>query len=261
MRRISICFLLVLAAVSTAWPQASTSTVRGTVRDQGQAVVPAAKVTTNTATNVERTTNSNEAGLFVFPGEFPGPHRLTVEVPGMQKYEANLTVQAQQDVGIDVVLQVGQTTTQVEVVDVTPLLVTGNATLGHTLERQRIEQLPVNGRGLSGVPRDRPRHRLYRYPRRRMACGRTPRPRSSTAPQSMRFGKAGISAAFPASTRCRKFALRPTTPPRNSRARRPFCSAARAAPTSSTARCSKPFATAASAWPAAARTPSPKRRF
>jgi hypothetical protein len=65
----------------------------------------------------------------------------------MQKYEANLSVLAQQDVGLDVTLQVGQTTTQVEVLDVTPMLVTGNATLGHTLERQRIEQLPVNGRG------------------------------------------------------------------------------------------------------------------
>jgi len=64
----------------------------------------------------------------------------------MQKYEANLVVQAQQDAAVEVVLQVGQTTTQVEVIDVTPVLVTTNPTLGHTLERQRIEQLPVNGR-------------------------------------------------------------------------------------------------------------------
>src|SRR5262249_21566068 len=148
MNRLWSCFVLGLTIAGAAWPQASTSTVRGTVRDQGQAVVPAAKVTlTNTATNVERTTNTNEAGIYVFPGVFPGPHRLVAEAPGMQKYEANLVVQAQQDAAIDVVLQIGQTTTQVEVADVTPLLVTTNPTLGHTLERQRIEQLPVNGRG------------------------------------------------------------------------------------------------------------------
>jgi hypothetical protein len=43
-------------------------------------------------------------------------------------------------------LQVGQTTTQVEVQDVTLMVTTSNPTLGHTLERRRIEQLPVNGR-------------------------------------------------------------------------------------------------------------------
>src|SRR5262245_47911236 len=148
MKRIWVCFLLALAAVLAAWPQASSSTVRGTVRDQGQAVIPSAKVTlTNTATNVERTTNTNEAGLFVFPGVFPGPYRVVAESPGMQRYEAAFTAQAQQDAVLDVLLQVGQTVTQVEVQAINPLLVTDSPTLGHSLERKRIEQLPVNGRG------------------------------------------------------------------------------------------------------------------
>ena len=48
--------LLAMSFLPAAWPQASSSTVRGTVRDQGQAVVPKANVTlTNTATNVART--------------------------------------------------------------------------------------------------------------------------------------------------------------------------------------------------------------
>src|SRR5262245_63894726 len=65
----------------------------------------------------------------------------------MQRYEAAFTAQAQQDAVLDVVLQVGQTVTQVEVQAVNPLLVTDSPTLGHALERRRIEQLPVNGRG------------------------------------------------------------------------------------------------------------------
>jgi hypothetical protein len=100
---------------------------------------------------VPRDTVTNEAGLYVFAGVFPGPYRLTVESPGMQKYEANLTAQVQQDATVDVVLQLGQTVTQVEVKDVTPLVTTGNSTLGHTLERQRIEQLPINGRSFSAL--------------------------------------------------------------------------------------------------------------
>src|ERR1041385_8113665 len=113
MQRLGICLLGVLLLAPAAWPQASSSTVRGTVRDQGQAIVPAAKVTlTNTATNVPRSTVTNEAGVFVFPGVFQGPYRLAVEHPGMQKYEGTLTVQAQVDASIDVVLQVATATTQ-----------------------------------------------------------------------------------------------------------------------------------------------------
>ena len=52
---------------------------------------------------------------------------------------------------MDVVLQVGQAVTQVDVKDVTPLVTTTNSTLGHTLERQRIEQLPINGRSFSAL--------------------------------------------------------------------------------------------------------------
>src|SRR5262245_26413497 len=144
--------LVLLLAVMPAWPQASSTTVRGTVRDQAQAVVPKASVTlTNTATNVTRNTSTNEAGLYVFPGVFPGPYRIDVEFPGMQRFEANLTVQVQQDAEVDVLLQVGQTVTQLEVKDVTSLITTGNSTLGHSLERQRIEQLPINGRSFSAL--------------------------------------------------------------------------------------------------------------
>src|ERR1051325_10284271 len=148
MQKIGVCIFAAISFLPAAWPQASSSTVRGTVRDSQQAVVPKANITlTNTATNVARSTLANEAGVYVFPGVFPGPYRIDVEFPGMQKFEANLIVQAQQDPSVDVILTVGQTTTQVEVQDVTPMVVTENPTLGHSLERQRIEQLPVNGRG------------------------------------------------------------------------------------------------------------------
>jgi len=136
-----------LSFLPAAWPQASSSNVRGTVTDQHQAAIPKATVTlTNTATNVARSSLTNETGGFVFPGTTPGPYRILVESPGMQSFEGNLTLQVQQDASVDVVLQVGQTVTRVEVQDVTPMVVTENPTLSHTLERQRIEQLPVNGR-------------------------------------------------------------------------------------------------------------------
>jgi len=147
---LAISFSLLLP--STALPQASSSTVRGTVFDTARAVVPKARVTlTNTATNVERTMESNDAGIYVFPGVIPGPYKITAELAGMQKFEGVLTVHLQQDAVVDPVLQVGQVATQVDVQDVTPLVRVDSPTLGHALERQRIQQLPINGRGYQAL--------------------------------------------------------------------------------------------------------------
>src|SRR5262245_3048441 len=90
--------VLALASAPAAWPQGGNSTVRGSVRDQAQAVVPNAAVTlTNINTNVSRSTMTNEAGIYVFPGVIPGSYRLTGEFAGMQKFEGNLTVQTSSD--------------------------------------------------------------------------------------------------------------------------------------------------------------------
>jgi hypothetical protein len=141
-----------LAIVSVCWSQGSTSTVRGTVHDQGQAVIPNATVTlTNTATGTSRTTVTNEAGLYVFPATTPGPYRITGDSPGLQRFEGTLTVQVQQDAVIDLTLQIAQAAISVDVQDVTPMVRMDSPTLGHALERKRIEQLPINGRGYSAL--------------------------------------------------------------------------------------------------------------
>ncbi len=151
MRKLAFAFAVVFAPVAV-WAQASSATVRGTVRDQAQAIIPKAKVTlANTSTNVARETESNEAGIYVFPGVTPGPYRITVEAPGMQKFEGSLIVTVQSDAVVDAVLSVGATVQQVEVVDVTPIVRADAPTLGHALERKRIEQLPINGRGYQAL--------------------------------------------------------------------------------------------------------------
>jgi hypothetical protein len=117
------------------------------VRDQTGAVIPAAAVTLkNTATNVVSKTTTNSVGFYFLPGVVPGPYDLTVEAAGMQKFEGTLTVLVQQSAVVDAVLRVGQAATEVSVQDVTPLVAADSPTMGHTLERQRIEQLPINGR-------------------------------------------------------------------------------------------------------------------
>jgi hypothetical protein len=143
---------VVALAAPLAWSQASTATASGTVRDEsGAAVVGAAVTLANTATNVVFRSESNQSGFYVFPGINPGPYSLTVEAPGMQKFEGTLTVEVQQSAVVDVTLNVGRSTSVVSVKDVTPALQVDNATLGGTLEQTRISQLPINGRNVTNL--------------------------------------------------------------------------------------------------------------
>jgi hypothetical protein len=140
--------LAFLCCQQLMYGQVSTGQVRGLITDQTEAVVPAAKITLlNTETGVERTGQSNEAGLYSFTTVVPGQYRLIVEFAGMQRFEGNVTVRLQQDTLVNVVMVVGTANTVVEVTDVTPVVRADSGTLGHVLENQRIQQLPINGRG------------------------------------------------------------------------------------------------------------------
>jgi hypothetical protein len=143
---------VLLCTASLLCGQSSTATVNGTVRDQTGAVIPGATVRlAGEATGVTSRTTTNDAGFYVFPSVVPGPYRMTVESTGMQTYEATLTLQVQQSAVVDAVLKPAATATQVEVMDVTPMVTVDNPTLGHVLERQRIEQLPINGRFITSL--------------------------------------------------------------------------------------------------------------
>ena len=148
-------FLILLMTASLSLPvlaQSSTGSVRGTVQDVTKGVLPGAQVVlANTLTNVALETLTNDEGIYVFPSVRPGPYRLVIDVPGMQKWEGTLTVQVQQSAVVDVVMKVGEQVTEVTVNDVTPLLTVDNSALGHVLERQRIEQLPINGRQVTNL--------------------------------------------------------------------------------------------------------------
>ena len=156
-RKTLFVLLAALLLAPLAWPQASTGSVSGTVRDQTGAVIPgSAVVITSATTNVTSRTQTNEVGFYMFPGITPGGYRLEIEHPGMQKFEATVTVQVARSVVIDPVLKPGQTTTVVEVRDVTPMITVDSPTLTHVLERTRIEQLPINGRFITALMQTMP---------------------------------------------------------------------------------------------------------
>ena len=148
--RLVLMALLMAVLAPSARPQTSTAALSGTVRDQSSAVMVGVSVTlTRADTSQTVKSMTNDEGFYLFPGLQPGSYRLTTEAPGMEKFEGALTVQVGQSAVVDITMRVGQPTTQVAVLDVTQTVATDNGTMNYTLERQRIEQLPINGRQVS----------------------------------------------------------------------------------------------------------------
>ena len=133
--------------------QTGTGQIQGTVTDASGAVIPVATVTLeNPQTGVKVDTTTNSQGTFVFPTVLAGDYKLIVAAPGLQKWEGLATLRAGQQAVINAALQVAQATEQVTVVgNVTQLVTTTSATIATSVERARIEQLPLNGRSIQAL--------------------------------------------------------------------------------------------------------------
>ncbi len=138
-----------LCMVALASAQQGTGTITGLVTDQQGAVIPGAQVEVrNTGTNAVFTTSSNESGLYVAPGMAVGEYEIGVESEGFRRsVRSGVTLQVGQNAEVNVTLEIGQVTEVVEVIGEAPLVDTGGATIGEVIERKRVSDLPINGRG------------------------------------------------------------------------------------------------------------------
>ena len=136
-----------------AQAQASTADLSGTITDAQDAIVPGATVTVRSpATNITRTTTSNEEGRFQVFALPPGEYEVTAEAASFKKTvisPVRLTVG--QSAEINVKLEVGGQDVVVNVSgdDVT-LVETTNTSLANTIDQQRVENLPINERSATG---------------------------------------------------------------------------------------------------------------
>jgi len=144
--RVLLSAVLFLWAVSThAQFRAS---IQGTVLDpQGNAVAGARVTVTNQGTGVSRETVSSAEGFYKIPELAPGTYTVTVEAAGFKKYqEKNVPVEAEQPHGLDVDLEVGAVTEQVEVTASAGSFQTENGSVNATIGTQEVLSLPQFGR-------------------------------------------------------------------------------------------------------------------
>jgi hypothetical protein len=141
--------------VGTINAQSGTSTINGTVTDQAGAAVPGATVRlTNPATGFNRTTTSNEQGVYSFPSIPPDTYRIEVEASSFKK-TVNSNVQALVDktTEINIALELGDVSAVVNVTTNTidSLINTQDATIGNNFVPEQITQLPTNLRRVADL--------------------------------------------------------------------------------------------------------------
>lgn len=136
------------AAVAGLLAQVEMGRITGTVVDSTGAVIPGAEVRlVHLQTNREFVAVTNDRGRY-FSVPIPiGSYRVEAELPGFKRtVRSGIRLEIQQTVTVDLTLQVGEVTDQVEVVGTAPLLNTTEAAQGQVIDNQQMVDLPLNGR-------------------------------------------------------------------------------------------------------------------
>jgi hypothetical protein len=125
--------LIILLITCSAFGQAGSGRIAGSVKDATRAVIPGSSVTLlNTATGVTQTTNSNAEGVFNFPVVSIGQYQLDVTADGFNPYRqtTNLKVDVNIALTLDVVLHVMDASETVTVTQNTAEVQTADTQIG-----------------------------------------------------------------------------------------------------------------------------------
>jgi hypothetical protein len=144
-------FCLLLTAVA-AHAQSATATLSGTIADTNGASIPGVQVTIeNTGTTLKRQTSTNDEGSFTLPLLPPGKYVVTARRNGFAPVQINdvvLNVGDQKTLRIE--LKAGDVKAEVQVVNEAPLINESPA-VGTVVDRQFVENLPLNGRSFQSL--------------------------------------------------------------------------------------------------------------
>lgn len=150
--RWTLTILLVLCS-GIGYGQSGAGSIQGTVTDASGGVLPGASVRVmNTATGVASATVVNRVGFYEVPGLFTGTYEVDISAPGMKTYTTRLELLVAQNAVINPVLNPDTVVQQITVnADLVQLTSMDSGSVTSTLENDRINQLPMNVRLLSGL--------------------------------------------------------------------------------------------------------------
>lgn len=147
-RRLVLLTFFALAAAA----QTGTGVVKGTITDPAGALVPNVRITLlNTATGLNRASQTSGEGIYYVPSLPPGAYQLSAEAAGFKRWTGTLALQVGETAVVNVRLEVGSVDTIVEVSGAAPVIATEGSAIADVKDALRIRQLPLNGRQITNL--------------------------------------------------------------------------------------------------------------
>lgn len=145
------CFTLLFIFIPT-FAQSSTATLSGTVEDQNGAPIPTVSVTVeNVGTRIKREVTTNENGYFTMPLLQPGEYTLLVRRDGFASVQIpTVILNVGDQKSLQIAMKVGDVNAAVEVrSDASTVRTDGS--VGTVIDRQFVENIPLNGRSFQSL--------------------------------------------------------------------------------------------------------------
>src|SRR5262249_12370195 len=140
---------VILFLQSTVFAQTATATLVGRAQDpSGASLAGVTIILTQVATGQTRTVKSDSNGNYIFLLLPVGEYIVTAERSGFQKLvQRGIALQVDQRANLDLTLRVGQAVETIDIrAGVSPLQ-SETAAGGAVIDRNKVAQLPLNGRG------------------------------------------------------------------------------------------------------------------
>src|SRR6202049_4610177 len=149
----TIAVLLGFALPTRGSAQMVGATISGTIVDATGAVVPNVKIVVrNVSTGIVANAATNGGGVFDAPNLPPGTYEVSAAAAGFATLVRNrIILTVGQELVLNLTLQVGITSTQIEVNTEAPTVDLANATIGGVVNETTVEALPLNGRSWSDL--------------------------------------------------------------------------------------------------------------
>src|SRR6266567_208031 len=148
MKYIVAALLMLIVQRQSVAQAVANATIHGGVTDASGAAVPGAQVkATQTAIGQSSATTSGSDGAYVLPNLPIGPYKLEVSAPSFSTYvQSGLSLQVGNNVQVNVVLQVGTVSQEVQVSANAAMVETQDTAISEIVDQRRIVELPLNGR-------------------------------------------------------------------------------------------------------------------
>lgn len=149
-----VCVFVCLALITLPLcAQSPNANINGLISDPSNAAVADAEiVAANDATRVQYTTKTNSEGMYVLPNLVPGPYRIQVSKIGFKTLVKNdVVLNVQDSLSINFTLLVGAFHEIVTVEGGAPLIDTSDASASTVVDRNYVENIPLNGRSFQDL--------------------------------------------------------------------------------------------------------------